>query len=396
MVTRWLCIFSLYLFAVGIAFGEGTYQRTKDGKTIVWNDDPKPGDTSTWSGDRDAEGYANRIGTLTWYTARGNVYASFRGNMVRGKFSGMVNGYSRKKSGHALFVAGHRTTRWTAGTSAASEVAQAPTAPAKTQKEEAKVEESRTAAVPSGRAAPEPIKPEPNESPSEKLLKEIAPEQDREKTRPFVTTVEPNPLPENSAPNVEPSPEPTGPDLSKPETNEVASHQTSSPPPAATPEEPRDESRNAEPEAPAEGPRVEIPEAPSATASASPAEEQAIEEKSPTPVPEEAAANGPATSEKPPDSVAPTPSAKTEMATSPQAHPNLTIEEVTRLANAELRKQGVNRMQYVRQQPRFDADHRAWSVAYDPMTFDGIETGGQHLSIVIDDRTKGAMFLLRK
>jgi len=55
----------------GAAFGEGTYQRTKDGKTMVWNNDPTPGDAATWFGDRDGEGYATKVGTLTWYTANG-------------------------------------------------------------------------------------------------------------------------------------------------------------------------------------------------------------------------------------------------------------------------------------------------------------------------------------
>ena len=34
----------------GAAPAQGEYQRTKDGKTLVWNDDPKPGDVAAWSG----------------------------------------------------------------------------------------------------------------------------------------------------------------------------------------------------------------------------------------------------------------------------------------------------------------------------------------------------------
>jgi hypothetical protein len=96
-------------------FAGGEYQRTKNGKTIVWNNNPRPGDTATWFGDRDREGYATKTGTLTWYTANGTVYARYFGNMVRGKFSGMVNAHSKGRTAHAMFVGGERTTRWVGG-----------------------------------------------------------------------------------------------------------------------------------------------------------------------------------------------------------------------------------------------------------------------------------------
>src|SRR4029077_7488928 len=60
---------ALLVFA-NVALGDGTYQRTKDGKTLVWNNHPQAGDEAKWSGDRDREGYASGFGTLTWYTAR--------------------------------------------------------------------------------------------------------------------------------------------------------------------------------------------------------------------------------------------------------------------------------------------------------------------------------------
>ena len=59
-----VCAALLVLFA-NVAFGDGTYQRTKNGRTLVWNDHPKPGDEATWWGDRDREGYARGFGTLT-------------------------------------------------------------------------------------------------------------------------------------------------------------------------------------------------------------------------------------------------------------------------------------------------------------------------------------------
>lgn len=106
-----------------VAFGDGAYQRTKDGKTLVWNDDSKPGDEGEWSGDRDREGYASGFGTLTWYrakkgdtgSAKSAIFGRYSGNMVRGKFNGPVNAHSKEKTDHAIFADGIRTTPWMAG-----------------------------------------------------------------------------------------------------------------------------------------------------------------------------------------------------------------------------------------------------------------------------------------
>jgi hypothetical protein len=114
---------ALCVFFVAKAFGEGTYQLTKDGKTLIWNNEPKPGDTASWTGDRDRDGYASGFGTLTWYTAprqsgdklKPTVYARYFGNMIRGKFDGPVNGHSNRVTNHAIFQNGKRITRWAAG-----------------------------------------------------------------------------------------------------------------------------------------------------------------------------------------------------------------------------------------------------------------------------------------
>jgi hypothetical protein len=119
---------ALLLFA-SVAYADGTFQRTKNHRTLVWNSNPKPGDTPTWSGDRDKEGYATGFGTLTWYTPRQSSsnatnapsaklieFGSYFGNMVRGKFAGSVNVHSKGKTAHATFVDGKRTTKWAGGT----------------------------------------------------------------------------------------------------------------------------------------------------------------------------------------------------------------------------------------------------------------------------------------
>src|SRR5438132_12277038 len=107
---------ALLLALASVALGAaGTYQHTKDGNTIVWNDHPKPGETADWSGKRDREGYATGFGTLIWYTAKGAEYARYVGNMVRGKFDGPVNIHSKRKTAHAFFIEGGRTTGWARG-----------------------------------------------------------------------------------------------------------------------------------------------------------------------------------------------------------------------------------------------------------------------------------------
>jgi hypothetical protein len=111
------------LLALGftVARGEGNYQSTRDGKTLVWNSDPKPGDVATWSGDRDRDDYAHGFGQLVWYIKEsGNdkpqLYARYWGRMVNGKLEGPVNVHSKKTTRYAIFIDGERVTGWAAGT----------------------------------------------------------------------------------------------------------------------------------------------------------------------------------------------------------------------------------------------------------------------------------------
>ena len=77
----------------------GEYQRTTDDKTLVWNENHKAGDSVSWSGKRDADGYATGYGTLTWYAPKdaletgsnvprkhNRILSRVSGTMVRGKF----------------------------------------------------------------------------------------------------------------------------------------------------------------------------------------------------------------------------------------------------------------------------------------------------------------------
>jgi hypothetical protein len=121
MTGRLLFVCVTLLVLVNVARGEGTYQRTRNGRTLVWNNDPKPGDEATWSGRRDRERYAHGFGTLIWYTketgsAKPALYARYWGRMIEGKFNGPVNVHSKKKTHYAIFDDGTRVTHWSPGT----------------------------------------------------------------------------------------------------------------------------------------------------------------------------------------------------------------------------------------------------------------------------------------
>ncbi len=117
------CCGALLAVSAGQALAAGNYERTKDGRVIVWNGDPKPGDTAQWFGGRDKDGYATGMGTLVWYAGNGELYASYHGKMARGKLDGPVDSRSAGKLAHAVFVNGERTTRWAAGSASKSAVA---------------------------------------------------------------------------------------------------------------------------------------------------------------------------------------------------------------------------------------------------------------------------------
>ena len=171
--VRRLFVFSaLLLLLANGAWADGTYQRTKDRKTLVWNNDPKPSDGATWSGDRDADGYATGYGTLTWYTVKKTlvtgsnipfvkqtVVATYSGNMLRGKLDGPITAYAKGKTSHATFVDGRKTSVWIAGP-----------APAADQRSNKRVADRAAAAPPEPPAAG----PSPSPAPDEKRGGEAA------------------------------------------------------------------------------------------------------------------------------------------------------------------------------------------------------------------------------
>src|SRR5437899_1586292 len=105
MNIRSLFVCSALLLFASVAYGAGSYQRTRDGKTLVWNDSPKRGEEATWSGKRDKNGFAAGSGTLTWYKVEPTIVTGsnipdarryavvinrYSGKMVHGKLKGAV------------------------------------------------------------------------------------------------------------------------------------------------------------------------------------------------------------------------------------------------------------------------------------------------------------------
>ena len=105
MNIRSLFVCSALLLFASVAYGAGSYQPTRHGKTLVWNDSPKRGEEATWSGRRDKNGFAAGSGTLTWYQVEPTIVTGSNipdarryavvisrcsGKMVEGKFEGAV------------------------------------------------------------------------------------------------------------------------------------------------------------------------------------------------------------------------------------------------------------------------------------------------------------------
>src|SRR4030095_995727 len=114
MIARHLSIAAVLLFVlISGAQAGGTYQRTKDGQSYVWNNYPKSGDEASWSGGTDSTGYAVGDGTLTWYK-RGVLISRYTGRMVNGKFNGAVtNEDASGKKFRGTFVNGVKSADWT-------------------------------------------------------------------------------------------------------------------------------------------------------------------------------------------------------------------------------------------------------------------------------------------
>jgi hypothetical protein len=380
---RFLFVCGALLVFANVAFGDGNYQRTKDGKTLVWNNHPKPGDEAKWSGDRDREGYASGFGTLTWYTTRESetgsansaLYAHYWGNMVRGKLNGPVNSHSKGKTNHAVFAEGVRTTRWAAGPAPSQIVAE----PAK-----------RFAGA----------KPEtPNaQRPTEGLLPRPAVEE--AVAQPVNVQLRKDSRAGSPTSNVQ-----------RPITETLAGNPSTTPAEREIAKQDNVERRKSN----SEGPIVETPaEGPSPNESKAENAKLRRDSRAGSPtlnsesVREQAAQHPPISNKAKPeidDSVrllagppsslhtdvtvkASAANAKPETASSPGANARLTKEEVIDLADAEARAQGFNLDEYQRPKADYSAVEDKWSLFYDQIPVDVTPEIGKYFSARVHDKTK--------
>jgi hypothetical protein len=380
---RFLFVCGALLVFAAVAFGDGTYQRTKDGKTLVWNNRPKPGDEAKWSGDRDREGYASGFGTLTWYTARESetgsaksaLYAHYWGNMVRGKLNGPVNSHSKGKTNHAVFTEGVRTTRWAAGPAPSQMVAQ----PSK-QLAGAKPE------TPNAQRPTEVLPPRPA---AEQAVAQPENVQLRKDSRAGSPT--PNvqrAITETLAGN--PSTTPAERDVGKQDNVELRKSNSEGPIVNTPAEGPSPNESRAENAQLRKDSRADSP-----TLNSESIRERAAQRATVSNKPKPEIDDSLRLLAGPPSSLhtdvmvkASAANAKPETALSPDANARLTKEEVTDLADAEARAQGYNLDEYQRPKADYSAVGDKWSLFYDQKPADVTPEIGKYFSATVDDKTK--------
>ena len=308
------------------ANAEGTYQHTEDGKTMIWNSDPKPGDTATWSGGRDDEGYAAGSGTLTWYTAKRssltasgtpsdkrNLFARYTGKMVRGKLNGPITAQRKGITSHATFVEGRKTSHWVAG-------------PVRAADQQANQSIAKRTAI----VEPEPLAQGHASSPAVEKRREAR------------------------APATEPKPPAAGP--SRVPAQKAKQQVAGQAGKGARVREMDDSLRALVGPPPLLRKNANSEAAPAASASVAPTPEASLP--------------------------------RTD--TSSRSGARLTPAEVIDLANAEARERGYDPAQYQPPQADYIATYQTWSVLYKQKPGDGQVETGKHFVISVKDETKNA------
>lgn len=357
----------LLCFATG-AFGGGAYQRTKDGKTLVWNPDPKQEDAATWSGSRDSKRYATGQGTLTWYKIERRYGMGSRlpiekeipvirysGNMVRGKFEGpVVTIDDQGKKSRATFADGARSDEWIAdsGPAPSAPNAATPTPIEVKQKPDAVVAEEPV--VEKAEEMPSPI-PEPKQTP--------------EIVRQAVV----------ANPPAAPSP-PTPPTASLaplPVAQQTPERQFSDGLGTTAPKA-RQSSAGGSFDRPAPFPSVR------STRSRSVDAHDLLQSLvvPPSTIPSLMKIRG----EVPPDGSSPQPSATASATATPA--PRLTSTEIVGLADAEARIRGYDLDTYQRPQAQYNAASDSWSVSYNRKSAAGSAGTAKNFTIQVEDKTK--------
>jgi hypothetical protein len=356
---------------------------------MVWNSTPKPGETSSWAGDRDKENYASGFGDLTWYTANGKEYVRYYGNMVHGKFEGAVNAHTNGRTVHAYFVDGGRVTGWARGRApsrmnlpeeaiiekrkaAAEKIAAAQKPKPEPEKHVAaaapetatkpKVEPERVRSIASkASATPAPAAPAP--TPPAVAEEKIA--LAREKTENEASVFEPTPIPTKSQTGTQKSEgsgstESSPPALDRPVTETAIQPSTPETPPVA--------------EGPAEASSVASGNQPSTT-------------KSDTDVSLSTLVGPPSSLRA--TSIPETAPEKTERSTSSASSPDkLTEAQAINLADTEARIQGIPVDQYQRPKVDHSAVKGKWALFYGLKEGADAQGNPSAFTITVEDKTK--------
>ena len=364
-----------------IAFGAaGEYQQTRDGKTTVWNGTPKPGESASWAGARDKEGYGTGFGTVTWYDANGTAYAVYYGNMVNGKLEGPVNAHVGRRTAHAYFADGTRETAWARGPAPSKmNVPEGLIAKRrKAESEQPKPQEKEETAERKKKPKPEPEKIQPIEE-----TKRARAAETRTKPAPAETPKEEVQAPASESVAVSTPSPPTVAEstpLSTPAPTETASSLFE--PPAETRETPKEVANEAPPPATPEPSVEKKPEV----------VEQPPAEVPPTKSPTDKAASlntlvGPPSSLRS-GSIRETSKPQKPRSTSVRGRAELTEDEVIGLADAEARGRGFDLNAYQRPKTDYSAVKDKWSLFYNLK--DPKAAGGdlQPFSVTVEDKSK--------
>jgi hypothetical protein len=384
MSGRFLFVCAALLMFANVAFGEGTYQRTKDGKTLVWNDDPRPGEKATWSGDRDREGHASGFGTLTWYRAqRGGtrsansaLYARYWGNMVRGKFNGPVNAHWKGKTEHATFADGVQTTPWAAGPApfqiAAQRAKQLPGAKPETPNGQRPTPKAFTSGQSNvQRPTTETLAGKPSTTPAERdVTKQDNVERHESNSE--------RPIAEAPAKG----PSTNQPEVGNAQLSNLNSQHSTQDTRAGGPSAARTVATSENAERPTQRPIEDTPE------KAVRAPPMANEPNAEVDDSLRALVGPPSSLRTNPVADTASAGAELETASSPRANAHLTPEEVTDLADAEARAQGYNLDEYQRPKADYSAVGDKWSLFYNQKPVDGMPEIGKYFSATVDDKTK--------
>ena len=396
MTVRFLIVFSAVLSFASLGFC-GAFQKTKDGKTSVWNEHPKKGDIASWVGDRDDEGYANGFGTLTWSKeedGKSVVYARYFGNMVHGKFDGGVNAHSNGRTSHAFFTEGTRTSPWATGT--APMLGPVPEKKGRTKKERALATEANEPRE----TPPTPKRPVPD---LEKVRKEAA--------VPPSPTLAPQPTEKPRSEEKESVPReaeatPTLPPIPEKVATPIAAEPLpipSSTPPAVA--ETRNPPLTRETETPTPSPSVIPSPTPPLVAQKEEATPRAPEPTPPaipTPRPLRSppkSSRGPSAKPKrtvdeslralagPPSSLRKDSVSEAQAQNGSSANPPLSKDEVVDLANTVARTHGYHLGDFEHSPPEYNEVDETWTVSYDEKAEES-SSAGKHFSVRIDGKTK--------